>query len=335
MTRPYSVHGSRTSCSQKKDSFLPAPSLLAFVDAEPSSFAAFQSTRISGDISSFAFTPVYWILTSFWDQLGFRNNTEAKCLKRAVLYRRVFYSLLEYRRGQAPALLVLITPLWSSASQQCRSQHCLSLAPIPAGSRDPVLLPAAELPQEKRLKATFNCLQASFCFPPRWQSLYPSRHTAHLAKTLLNTSFSMCRNSLVRKDLMCFFQLPLNQQEQAHVISLGLKGCRCKSLLFYKLPLYFSSQAIVGLNSLTLSHRGPVRVNALNDKALTTERRKQFRQSSSCYVISLSSVAWHRFCLLWCNPVQLKLLCSHAIISSPFRSSSPNSQTWPGASPTC
>lgn len=165
-----------------------------------------------------------------------------------------------------------------------------------------MLLPAAELPQEERLRAAFNCLQASFCFPPRWQSLYPSRHTAHLAKTLLNTFLSMCRNRLVRKDSMCFynFQLPLNQQEQAHVISLGFKGCRCTSLLFYKLPLYFSSQAIVGLNSLTISHWGAVRVNALNYKALTTERCKQFRQSSSCYIISLSSVAWHGFCFLWC-----------------------------------
>lgn len=69
---------------------------------------------------------------------------------------------------------------------------------------------------------------------------------------------------------MCFcpFQLSLTRQEQACVISPGLKSCRCKSLLFYKLSPCFISQALAGLNSLTLSHWGAVRVNALNDKSL-------------------------------------------------------------------
>lgn len=83
-----------------------------------------QNFSSKGDISSFAFTPVHLILKSFWDQLDFRNNTQPKGLKRAVSYRCVFYVLLEYKRGKAHALLVLITPLWSSASKQCYFQHC-------------------------------------------------------------------------------------------------------------------------------------------------------------------------------------------------------------------
>lgn len=286
------MHGSRTSHSQKIDNFLPAPSLLAFRGCRAKlSFSLFLSPskapefQFQGGLQQLcSFTLFYLILTCFWGWLGFRYNTEPKCLKRAVPYRCAYYLPLDYRRGAAPALLVLITPseVW----------YCLSAVPFPTPSPAPIPTGSPSCPQSspcngssiasssraapaREVKSSFQLSPSLLLHSsPMAESLYPSRQTAHLAETLLNTSLSMCGNNLVRKELMCFyhFQLSLNQQEQAHVISLGLKGCRCKSLLFYKLPLYFSSQAIAGLNSLTLSHWGPVRVNALNDKSLTTQR---------------------------------------------------------------
>lgn len=60
VTRPSAVHGSRTSCSQKKGSFLPAPFLLAFCGCSDalSAFSCHlpehQSFSSKGELSSFA-----------------------------------------------------------------------------------------------------------------------------------------------------------------------------------------------------------------------------------------------------------------------------------------
>lgn len=74
----------------------------------------------------------------FWDWLPFRNNTELKCLERAVSYRCAYYLPLDYRGGEDPALLLLIPP--SEAKPLC------STLPNTVTSTDPYRQP--QLPTE-------------------------------------------------------------------------------------------------------------------------------------------------------------------------------------------
>lgn len=69
-----------------------------------------------------------------------------------------------------------------------------------------------------------------------------------------------------------------------------------------KLPVYFISQAIVWLNSITFSHWEAVRVNALNDKALTAQRpcmvsTVQANHLMFPHTTFFNSMAWFLFSL--------------------------------------
>lgn len=146
VARPSSVHGSRASRSQKKDNSLPASSLLAFCGCKAKLFQPFPVT-FQRPHQFCSFTPVYLILTCFWDWLEFRNNTESKSLKE--LFYIAVHTACPWTVGEAPALLDLITPLWSWASPQYHSHTVTSTD----SNRQP------QLPTELTMGWTQYCFQ--------------------------------------------------------------------------------------------------------------------------------------------------------------------------------